>query len=110
MTILDELTAAKNIKVIFGKIQKIGVIKPPKEAAYSERQGDFDEFTEVGTEYTGEELDIERDRTKTYILDDEKNQVNDDETVEGEVETVKEQIPQQISVYAESTGTLTPDI
>ena len=106
MKILDELTEAKNIKVIFGKIQKTGDVKPPIEAAPG--QDDVDELTEVGTEYTGEGLDSERDRTKTYILDEEGNQVNEDTTVDGEEEKMKEQIP--VSVYAESTGTLTPDI
>ena len=106
MKILDELTEAKNIKVIFGKIQKTGDVKPPIEAAPG--QDDVDELTDVGTEYTGEGLDSERDRTKTYILDEEGNKVNDDKTVDGEEEKVKEQIP--VSVYAESTGTLTPDI
>ena len=102
----EELEKAKNIKVKFGKIQKTGGVKPPIEAAPIKEEGDVDELTEVGTEYTGEGgLDSERDRTKTYILDEDGQGDGGKMADDGE-EMVKEQKP----LYAESTGTLTPDI
>lgn len=120
---LDQLFAAKDIKVIFGKIQKTGDIKE-KETAFSIKLEEGDEFTEVGTEYTGEDIDSARelrDKSKTYILDEDGNETgvalegitdkDDDKKMDDEVEAVTGRgSNEQIPVYAESTGTLTPDI
>ena len=120
MRVLDQLLEAKSIKVLFGKVQNLGDIKP--EVAISEQLDEGDEMTDAGTEYTGEWIDpVMKDKTKTYIVEGEEetdlsikdvsDKGDDDRNLDDEVETLTGRSSKgQIPVYAESTGTLTPDI